>query len=129
MRPSHISPSSSSDSHTNVLASVTAKVKSRLKKGSSSPVQADSRTTTPTGTVSGSTELIVGMAYWGTEEDIPKLLRHEGANYELAECVIRSGQDETAGRTFVWCGYPEELMEGEFDPTMFPDEARTLYGE
>lgn len=49
------------------------------------------------------------------------MLRYEGENYEAVECVVRVGQEETSGRTFVWSGYPEELSEGAFDPTMFPD--------
>ncbi|TCD63347.1 hypothetical protein EIP91_005648 [Steccherinum ochraceum] len=125
-----ISPSSSNAAA--VLSSVTAKMKSKLKRarsGSSSSVRAVSVSSSdgnpPDEVVVAAAEVskepIPGMAYWGTEEDIPELLRYEGENYEMVECVIRAGQDETMGRTFVWCGYPDELSEGSFDPTMFPD--------
>jgi len=117
------------NSPTAVISSMTAKVKNRLKRGSSSSLSltnTDEATEATTAPVSVR-EPVSGMAYWGTEEDIPKLLRHEGENYEIVECVIKAGQDETVGRTFVWCGYAEELTEGTFDPTMFPDvDGRTL---
>lgn len=116
-----------------VISSVTAKVKNRLKRGSSSSSSSlhytgetkEEEVTTTAVTVSN--EPMAGMAYWGTEEDVPKLLRYEGENYKMVGCVIKAGQDETHGRTFVWCGYPEELSEGSFDPTMFPDVDGRMY--
>ncbi|KAH8094751.1 hypothetical protein BXZ70DRAFT_357158 [Cristinia sonorae] len=113
---------------TAIISSVTAKVRNRLSRGSSSPIStyappSPTLTTTslPT-TAEGEPKAVTGMAYWGTEGDLPTLLRYEGENYEMVECMIKSGNDEILGRMFVWCGYPEELSdEGKFDPTMFPE--------
>lgn len=140
LQTEQMSPSSSSNAAA-VLSSVTAKVKSKLKRArsdSSSSIRAVSASASSSSeghpqeevvvaAAEASKELIPGMAYWGTEEDIPKLLRYEGENYEMVECLIRAGRDETEGRTFVWCGYPDELSQGSFDSTMFPDvENRVL---
>ncbi|THH27239.1 hypothetical protein EUX98_g6949 [Antrodiella citrinella] len=136
IRPGHAykkQPPQRPPTPTTVISSVAAKVKNRLNRGSSSSSSSLHTTAGNTDegevitTTAGSCDPVVGMAYWGTEEDIPKLLRYEGENYEMVECVIKAGRDETVGRTFVWCGYAEELTEGGFDPTMFPDvDGRTL---
>ena len=118
-----------SPTHGSVISEVAAKVKKKLKRGSTGSTHSTSSEIKDDEAVAVKTEPISGMAYWGAEEDIPKLLRYEGENYEMVECVIRAGQDETVGRTFVWCGYSEELTEGTFDPTMFPDESRVFYSE
>jgi hypothetical protein len=56
------------------------------------------------------------MAYEITEEkDLWRLKQYEGENYELVPCSVQFvGGCATAGWTYLWNGYPEELEEGVF---------------
>ncbi|CAL1710967.1 unnamed protein product [Somion occarium] len=66
-------------------------------------------------------EPVEGKAFWASEEQIRLLTQHEGENYALAPIAVHIGQTVTSGYTFVWCGYPEEVDEGAFDPSLFPE--------
>ncbi|KAK6352173.1 hypothetical protein TWF730_009005 [Orbilia blumenaviensis] len=69
---------------------------------------------------------VAGVAYTlQTEEHLRLLETYEGENYAAAEALIelQEPRHEHArsmyGKTFVWKGYPEELVDGVFDIATF----------
>ncbi|KAL4251612.1 hypothetical protein ABKN59_003826 [Abortiporus biennis] len=74
-------------------------------------------------------DVVYGMAYWGTEDDLPALSAYMRENYKLKKVMIRTGVEadyildqEIEGWTFVWSGLIEDLSEGSFDPSLFPED-------
>ncbi|KAK6529884.1 hypothetical protein TWF281_009040 [Arthrobotrys megalospora] len=71
-------------------------------------------------------DAVPGVAYAvETEEHLQRLVAYEGENYGINEILIELQEpgyqalNTTYGKTFVWKGYPEELIDGIFDTAAF----------
>lgn len=64
---------------------------------------------------------IEGKAFQVSEKQLHLLTSYEGENYTLAPVTIFTGHIANSGYTYVWAGYFEDLTEGVFDASRFPN--------